>query len=328
MSLEGILAIIAPQLNLNERLTRLFYGALRSEIEIPYAVDAKDISARALLTEDSFDGDDVIFPSGMHQLTDVLAKDADIIYNTFVFKIDFSGSKIRIFTKKYEEVPEDRSCNACHNATNAVNITHDNIFEADKIVIALPMEMLKNGIISFVPSLPEEKQNALNGLQMGTMNKIFLKFEECFWNEDGFFLELLKNDHSHIIEFFNPVAVGEENILVGVLAGYHAKSIEYMSDEEVTELAMAELKGMYGEDIPQPVAIQRTAWHTNPLSLGCYPHLKPGFAMDICDTIAQPINDKVFFAGDSTSKNYLATAHGAYISGQRAAKEIMDIVNK
>ena len=323
LSLLGVLAIIAPQLNLTDRLTRLFYGAVRSEIEIPYAVDAKDISAKALLIDDSFPGDDVIFPNGMQQLTDVLAKNLDIVYNKFVIKVDYNEDKIKVYTKKYSDVPQNRACKTCHTNVNAVGLNEDDVFVADKVIVTFPLEMLKNKNVVFSPPLSALKEHALNDLQMGTMNKVFLKFNQNFWHNDAYFLELLNSNYSHIIEYFSPTPTGTQNILVAVLAGYHAKYSETLSDIEVTASIMAELKKMFGNNIPQPTGIYRTAWHSNPLSLGSYPHLKPGAKIDACQTIAESIDNKVFFAGDVTSKKYLATAHGAYISGLDAVKEIM-----
>jgi len=325
LSLEGILEIIAPQLSLDDRLTRLFYGAVRSEIEIPYAVDAKDISARALLVNDSFSGEDVIFPKGMQQLTSILAKDISVIFNTFVSKIDYSQKTIKVFTQEYTNVSEDRSCTACHSNITASSLNSNKIYDADLLIVALPLEMLKRRNVVFTPALSLEKKKALNGLEMGTMNKVFLKFETCFWNQDAYFLEYLKSDYSHVIEFFNPTAVGAENILVAVLSGYHAKLIESISETEIINMIMIDLRGMYGNSIPFPIAIHRTAWHTNPLSLGSYPHLKPGNKITVCDTIAAPIENRIFFAGDSTSKQYMATAHGAFISGKDAAERILNL---
>lgn len=326
LSLQGLLEIIAPQLNLTERLKRLFYGAVRSEIEIPYAIDAKDISARALLVDDSFPGEDVVFPGGMHQLTDVLAQGIDISYNSFVYKIDYSGDQVAVYVKKYSEVDEKRACYACHHNTNANNLSEDEVFSADKVIVALPLEMLKRENVIFSPAFSNTRTEALNALEMGIMNKVFLKFEENFWYEDAYFLEFLKEDYSNVIEFFSPTPTGLDNILVAVLAGHHAKRIETMSDAEVEELVMSDLKGMFGNNIPSPTAITRTAWHSDPLALGAYPHLKPAKKMTVCDTIANDLDMKVFFAGDFVVKEYLATAHGAYISGIRAAQKIMDSV--
>ena len=321
-SLEDILGIIAPQLPADDKLIRLFYGAVRSEIEIPYAVDAKDISAKALLIEDSFPGDDVVFPSGMQQLTDVLARGLNIIYNTFVTKIDYSGEKVRVFATETSNVPADRSCNACHNQTNAISLPHTKVYEAERVVVALPIEMIKRENVVFYPPLPQEKKNALQNLQMGTMNKVFLKFDNRFWDDTSYFFEPLKTDYSRIVEFFNAASVGNHNVLIAFLAGYHAKSIESMNDTEVTEMIMQDLRQMFGNSIPQPVAMQRTAWHTQSLSLGCYPHLVPGGNINACDVLFENIDQKIFFAGDYTSKKYMATTHGAFLSGKKAAYEI------
>jgi hypothetical protein len=38
--------------------------------------------------------------------------------------------------------------------------------------------------------------------------------------------------------------------------------------------------------------------------------------------LAEPIGDRLFFAGEATSREYPATAHGAYFSGGREGRRI------
>ena len=323
-SLQDLLDIMEPGLNLTDKLRRTFFGAVRSEIEIPYAVDAPDIAAKALTTNDSFPGKDVIFVNGMGELTDVLAKGLNIQYNTFATKVSWSGEKVNVYTKNPLDIEPKRSCMACHSGSDASLLEHDNILSAGRVVVALPPGMLKNQIVTFDPVLPDEKLMAIDSLGIGTMNKVFLKFDENFWYEDGYFFEYLKEDHSQIIEFFSPVPTGAGNVIVAVFSGQQARSIENMDDTALIELVMNDLKGMFGQDIPQPVAFQKTSWHTNPYSLGAYPHLKPGSDLTACNEIAKSLGNKVFFAGDATSKNYMATAHGAYLSGLDAATKIIN----
>ena len=45
-SLQDLLDIMEPGLNLTDKLRRTFFGAVRSEVEIPYAVDDADIAAK------------------------------------------------------------------------------------------------------------------------------------------------------------------------------------------------------------------------------------------------------------------------------------------
>jgi len=324
-SLQDLLHLMEPDLNLSDKLRRVFFGGVRSEIEIPYAVDAKDIAAKALTTNDSFPGKDVVFQKGMGGLTTALAQGLNIRYNSFVTKVAYAGDKVNVYTKMPADIDPKRSCTACHSGANAGLLNHENIYTADKVVVALPLGMLKNQNIVFDPVLPAEKLSAIDSLGIGTMNKVFLKFDQQFWNEEGYFFEYLKENHSKIIEFFSPTPTGANNVIVAVLAGQQARSIEKMEDTAVAHLVMEDLKGMFGNNIPQPTSMQKTAWHTNPFSLGSYPHLKPGADLSACDKIAKPLLNKLFFAGDASSSKYMATAHGAYLSGISAANSIMKL---
>ena len=339
ISLEALLELMKDDVAvLSEKMQRVFYGAVRSEIEIPYAVDAKDISARALTTNDSFPGNDVIFPGGMGALCDVLAEELgisssdstglkhsptqdlpEIHFNTFVTKISYNADKVFVYTNSTSNVDPKRSCVACHSSENASPLDSLQVLSADKVIVAVPLGILKNKNIVFDPALPDDKVSAINSLGIGTMNKVFLRFNENFWNSDGYFFQYIKQDHSKIIEFFSPTPTGASKVIAAVFAGQQAKSIEKMEEDDLQNLVMNDLKGMFGENIPRPLEMEKTSWHTNRFSLGSYPHLKPGTTLSACDTIARPLNNKVFFAGDACSSKYMATAHGAYISGMTAA---------
>ena len=39
--------------------------------------------------------------------------------------------------------------------------------------------------------------------------------------------------------------------------------------------------------------------------------------------LAKPVKNRLFFGGEASSEDYPATVHGAYLSGQRAAQEIL-----
>ena len=53
---------------------------------------------------------------------------------------------------------------------------------------------------------------------------------------------------------------------------------------------------------------------------GAYSHALPGCAA-ARKTLAQPFDDRLFFAGEATDPSDYSTAHGAYASGVRAAEE-------
>ena len=76
--------------------------------------------------------------------------------------------------------------------------------------------------------------------------------------------------------------------------------------------------------VPEPLAMIRTSWSTDPWARGSYSFLPVGATPALRIALAQPINGQLFFAGEATSSDAPATVHGALASGQRAAQEVLD----
>jgi monoamine oxidase len=63
-----------------------------------------------------------------------------------------------------------------------------------------------------------------------------------------------------------------------------------------------------------------TAWRGDPWVKGAYSAARPGTVGQRA-RLAEAIDGRLFFAGEATSSEFFATAHGAYLSGIRAADE-------
>ena len=112
-------------------------------------------------------------------------------------------------------------------------------------------------------------------------------------------------------------------ILLGFNAADRGREIESFSNEQIVESAMQTLKTVFGADIAQPIDYQITRWATDPFARGSYSYNAYGSAPEMRNTLATPLNRQVFFAGEATHMEYFGTAHGAYLSGLRAAKDIL-----
>ena len=53
--------------------------------------------------------------------------------------------------------------------------------KADHVIIAVPLKILKDGDINFVPQLPIAKRNALENMEMRNGCKMFCCFSRMFW---------------------------------------------------------------------------------------------------------------------------------------------------
>jgi monoamine oxidase len=79
--------------------------------------------------------------------------------------------------------------------------------------------------------------------------------------------------------------------------------------------------------VPEPLAMIRTSWSTDEWSRGSYSYLPVGATPSLRVALAQPINGRLFFAGEATSSEAPATVHGALASGQRSAQEVIDVAD-
>ena len=77
--------------------------------------------------------------------------------------------------------------------------------------------------------------------------------------------------------------------------------------------------------VPEPLAMIRTSWSSDPWARGSYSYLPVGATPSLRADLARPINGRLFFAGEATSGEAPATVHGALASGTRAARELADL---
>ncbi len=66
-----------------------------------------------------------------------------------------------------------------------------------------------------------------------------------------------------------------------------------------------------------------THWREDPFAYGSYSYLAKGAAPSQRYTLGQVVGKSLFFAGEATHAGFPATVHGAYLSGQRVAEEII-----
>ena len=68
-----------------------------------------------------------------------------------------------------------------------------------------------------------------------------------------------------------------------------------------------------------------TAWGEDDWTLGAYAHSLPGRA-HLRPRLAEPVDDRLFFAGEACALVYAATVAGAYHTGVRAARAALAVL--
>ena len=270
---------------------------LNSEMEQEYSGSASDLSAYWYDDDSAFKGEDVLFAEGYKVITEYLSSGLEIKLNQEVKEIQWKQSPLRVVTQSTE-------------------------FTADHVIVTLPLGVLKANAVQFSPRLPNRKRNAINTLNMGVLNKCYLRFQYPFWPEDVDWIEYVSSTHglwTEWISFMNPTGMP---VLLGFNAADKGREIETWTDQQIVASAMDTLRIIFGNEIPQPIDYQITRWASDPFSRGSYSYNAVGSTPNMRDVLAAPLNKQLYFAGEATERNYFGTAHGAYLSGLRAAKNV------
>ncbi len=189
---------------------------------------------------------------------------------------------------------------------------------ARAVIVTVSTAVLAKERIRFSPPLPEPVRDAIAGLPLGRCNKAAIHFEKDIFG-------LAEHTYLHFLpRLAPPIDVDLERAGEGVIAtGYFSGALS--DDLEKVEGAMvfalkAALVEMFGREVLKHCGRSTsTAWGQNPRFGGAYSAAAPGKAKSR-EVLAAPIDERLFFAGEATSIDAYATAHGAYRSGVRAAR--------
>ncbi|ODA82884.1 hypothetical protein RJ55_01393 [Drechmeria coniospora] len=211
------------------------------------------------------------------------------------------------------------------------------VVEADCVVCTVPLGVLKHGSIDFEPPLPAWKTSAIDRLGFGILNKVVLVYDKVFWEEDRHIFGVLRDapdrhstsqreyrsNRGRFFQWFNVSSTTGLPCLIALMAGDAGFETEHASNECLIAEATSILRGLFGQDVPYPVESVVTRWGADRFARGSYSSAAPGMLPEDYDTTARSIGN-LFFAGEHTIVTHPATVHGAYLSGLRAASEVLE----
>jgi lysine-specific histone demethylase 1 len=260
-----------------------------------------ELSTKSYSTDNGFKGDSIYMAGKFGKLVEEYAEGLPISCNQIVRDVDYSSeSKIVIAT------------------------TDETVYTADFVICTIPIGCLKKNTIRFVPELPIEKIHAIERIGFGVLDKVHIEFPEIFWEKNAGWIEI----HSTSVDFRSFLCVPGSPVLIGFINSEFAKQMEELTDEQVGEKACAVLKTVFGEKVTDPIRFQMNRWWTDPFSYGSYTHFKIGNIAKDYDIVGTPLQDRLFFAGEGAISRGCSFVNGGYLSGERVANRIIEILKK
>lgn len=197
------------------------------------------------------------------------------------------------------------------------------LYAAEAAVITLPLGVLQSDRVRFNPPLPALKREALDGLKMGPVMKLVYLFDE----------PLLDPSIGAIYARGNPPmwwspSLGRDSgatVWTGFVTGDYARELLALGEDAALRKGLETLRAEIGKPTLRFSKARWVNWPADRFAMGGYSVCLPGH-YDAREKLAQA-TPPLFWAGEASAPHHLtAMVHGAYFTGQRAAREIRESV--
>jgi monoamine oxidase len=204
-----------------------------------------------------------------------------------------------------------------HDGGRVRLVTRSGSVGAARVIVAVPTSAIAGEHLVFDPPLPD-KVAAAAGLPLGLANKLFLDLDgQLPGDEDELFLVGSTTRRETMSYQVRPLGRPRINCFFG---GRFAAQLERDGIAAMAAFAADELAGLFGNEIRRQLSpLAASAWRSDPFARGSYSYARPGHADDRA-RLAEPVDDRLFFAGEACSPHFFSTAHGAYETGIAAAE--------
>lgn len=234
---------------------------------------------------------------GYSRLLERFAQDLKICYSTPVTRIVWQRKKVKAIAADKRE------------------------FVAQKLLITLPLALLQEEAVQFVPPLPLEKRFVIQVLGAGRVTKTILKFDEPFWANNvacGFTSLPMQSWYRPGWRRDNEAA-----ILTLYTGATGADQLGALGREGAIASGLRDLEQMFDRKLGDRLVDARFVdWQADPYARMAYSYVPVG-GFGLRSKLAKPLENLLFFAGEATHVTRPSTVHGAIESGYRAANEML-----
>ena len=183
----------------------------------------------------------------------------------------------------------------------------------DKVVITATSRVVSS--MKFSPPLPYNKKYALNSFHFMNSVKVFLAFHSPFWANTTkippiqFDSSTTVNGGTGITDlpirsiFYPSHSYHGYSILVSYTWGDDADRLSSLSDEDLITTSLANIVEIHGEVANEQYKEGKVQkWMEEDWAAGAFAWAYPGQMHELGEALRESHTDKVFFAGEYTSK--------------------------
>lgn len=297
------------------------YGMLNGQIGNTYGSNNETIGIGELGEEETLRSNDgKILTLTANPFQDALvsrfsAVQALVKLNTPIVSVDYAGDSINLTAKD------------------------GTVFTAEKVIVTVPISVLKTGGLTFSPGLPGSFSGSLSKFNMGPSVRVILEFKKNFWGETIGYIQGSANVPEYLSLGMSRSSFN--STLSVTVHGSKAQEFSNMGDG-MADAILADIDLLYAgqgtqfirKEINKETNLETDNkiiivhdWTKTDYIKGGYSYPLPGATNNDRKTIGQPVASKVFFAGEATDiTGQAGMVNGALASAERVTKEVIEAI--
>jgi monoamine oxidase len=181
--------------------------------------------------------------------------------------------------------------------------------------------------IRYEPVLPTMRYQLLQRMPMGSLMKAEAIYDRPFWRDDGLSGQALLGAGPVCSAFDNTLPSGHPGIYLGFIGGEPARSWTVRPVDERRAAVLSNFASVVGDGALNPTDYFEMDWPSEQWSRGGpVAYAPPGVLLDYRNTIREPVGP-IHWAGTETATFWNGYMEGAVRSGERAASEVLQLLN-
>jgi monoamine oxidase len=192
-------------------------------------------------------------------------------------------------------------------------------------VMAVPPALALD--VAFDPPLADDRLTLYRHAVAGTETKTLVVYDEPFWRAAGCSGQSAGAGSASEVTIDASPSDASYGVLASFTFGHVAQRVDALAPEERRRAVLDALAARFGPRAASPSDFVETAWWTEPYTKGCsMAHYPPGALTRYGRLLREPFG-RVHWAGTETATVSHGAVDGAVRSGQRAAREILDLLH-
>ena len=311
-------------------------AVLNSLLGNPYGSSASNISAQALgeaLSLIEHDGKELTL--NINPMSDIILSrfsraTSKVQFNSAVESVEYGGETITLSVRK----------TVTNELTGEITETNEMTTETvNKVIVAVPVSIIKAGDIAFSPALPSAKTSALSRIGMDASIRMILEFNRNdIFGPDTAFIFGGTQSPSSFMSGTGRSAPSKNRTFSYTINGPKAAQLSALTDLEKVQQVLTELDNVSPSLFATRDVRHKTDDQLNDMGIIYIvqdwtkePYIKGGQSYPLVGgtnndrvALAEPVGENLYFAGEATDMTgEFGTISGALKSGRRAAEELI-----